>query len=143
MHMLQNDQVIGGVAGMPAARQRPHWSEALVHPVRSFHTVRHLEPKQLVYRAVRLVQPSAVASGGDSDAVLRVRRAAPAASMPDRAFDGRSFCFLNRRLPWGGPDRWQPRAADDLWIFNLHYFRFVADLDVSIARRVDFTFLAA
>ena len=143
MLMLQNDQVIGGVDAAPSARQRPHWSEALVHPVRSFHTVRHLETKQLVYRAVRLVQPSAIAAGGEGDGVLRVRRASPAASMPDAAFDGGSFCFLNRRLPWGGPDRWHPRAADDLWIFNLHYFRFLADLDVATARELILDWIAA
>ena len=39
-----------------AAVCRPHWSETLAHPLRSFHTVRHLKPVQVVNRASRLLQ---------------------------------------------------------------------------------------
>ena len=107
--------------------QRPAWSDLLSHPLRTFHTVRHLQPRQLVYQALRRVQPIAGAPVLDGEAALIQRRTATQAEPAANAFDGDGFfCFLNRRIQWQGADRWYPAGADDLWIFNLHYFRFLA-----------------
>jgi hypothetical protein len=66
-----------------AIGQRPRWSEAFSHPLRTFHTVRHLQPRQIVYQALRRVQPIAGAAlaGGDSALIQRtaVPQAAPVA----------------------------------------------------------------
>lgn len=116
-----------------ALHQRPAWSDAVAHPVRTFHTVRHLRPRQVVYRALRLVQPLAATVPVEDRPFLLPRRPSPPAEAP-RAFDGRTFSFLNRRIPWGGPDRWYPDGADDLWVFNLHYFRYLHGLDGTTGR---------
>ena len=116
---------------MNALRQRPDWSEAIVHPVRTFHTVRHLRPKQLVYRAIRSLQPVGAELAIDETLFLLARRPSPAAESC-QAFDGRGFSFLNRRIAWDGANRWWPDGADDLWLFNLHYFRFLASVDPAV-----------
>jgi hypothetical protein len=107
------------------ASQRPHWSEALTHPVRSFHTVRHLHQSQIVNRALRVLRPLSTEPRADLNLTLLPRATVPPAPPWGAAFDGRSFEFLNRRTIWGGPDRWYPQGADDLWVYNLHYFRFI------------------
>jgi hypothetical protein len=113
-------------------RQRPGWSEAVAHPVRSFHTLRHLQAKQVVYRAIRCTQPAgAHATIAEQPFLLPRRPSLPVDAPP--AFDGRGFSFLNRRFMFDGNDRWHPRGADDLWIFNVHYFRFLTALDPSVA----------
>ena len=116
-----------------AVKQRPHWSEALAHPIRSFHTVRHLRTKQVIYRALRRVQPAASPASEQAVPVLMRREPVPPCHVPDNAFDGRSFCFLNRRIAWAGLDRWHPAGADDLWVFNLHYFKYLSGLPARTA----------
>ena len=108
-----------------AVRQRPHWSEALAHPIRSFHTVRHLHAKQIIYRALRSVQPVRRTTFDRPVPSMLRRTSVHPCDVTSSMFDGRSFCFLNRRIVWGGSDRWQPAGADDLWVFNLHYFRYL------------------
>jgi hypothetical protein len=107
--------------------QRPPVSELLAHPLRTFHTVWHLRPKQIAYQALRRVQQSIPRTYPpvDDEPVLLRRRPAPQADASSLAFDGESFCFLNRRRMFEGPNRWHPPGADDLWIFNLHYFKFL------------------
>jgi uncharacterized heparinase superfamily protein len=97
-----------------------------MHPLRAFHTVRHLRARQIAYQAIRRVQPVPSIDGSSSHlpSLLR-RRPVPQAEPTAAVFDGRTFCFLNQRRPWDGPDRWHPRGADDLWIFNLHYFKWL------------------
>jgi uncharacterized heparinase superfamily protein len=121
--------------------QRPAWSDALAHPLRTFHTVRHLQPRQLVYQALRRVQPISPVAAADGEPVLLQRQAAPQAA-PEAAFDGHCFTFLNRRIPWQGPDRWYPAGADDLWIFNLHYFKFLASTPDDLAQQLILDWIA-
>lgn len=117
--------------------QRPSWSECLVHPMRTFHTLRHLRPRQITYRAWRSVRPAPGARlTADAAPVLVGRRPAPSVPSVSAAFDGDSFCFLNRRIRWEGARRWTPAGADDLWIFNLHYFKFLASTSAVRARDV-------
>ena len=68
--------------------------------------------------------------------MLLGRRPARAVPSVRAAFDGESFCFLNRRIRWEGDGRWHPAGADDLWIFNLHYFKFLASTPPALAREV-------
>lgn len=41
------------------------------------------------------------------------------------AFDGAGFQFLGRRLPFQGDQRWDPPGAERLWVYQLHYFRYL------------------
>src|SRR5439155_634195 len=117
-----------------AAVCRPHWSESLAHPLRSFHTVRHLKPVQVVNRASRLLQRLNALPRAGGHLVLRRRGGIRPAASASGAFDGRSFCFLNRRFAWEGSDRWHPPGADDLWVYNLHYFHYLWDAPDRTAR---------
>jgi len=124
--------------------QQPAWSDVLAHPVRTFHTVRHLHPKQIAYQVLRRIQPISGANTGiDGELVLLDRRPAPqAGSSTAPAFDGRGFCFLNRRIAWEGPNRWHPADADDLWLFHLHYFKFLASARPDIAETLILDWIA-
>ena len=122
--------------------QRPPWSELLSHPFRSFHTVRHLQPRQIVYQALRRVQPIALLGQVDGEPVLLSRRPVPQAEPSTAAFDGRSFCFLNRRIVWEGDSRWYPSGADDLWVFNLHYFKFLESTRPDFAQQLVLDWIA-
>jgi Heparinase II/III-like protein/Heparinase II/III N-terminus len=134
---MQSAATIVGQNAPPQLAQRPQWSEVLAHPLRTFHTVRHLQPTQIAYQALRRVQSiGGVHLRTDADRVLLARRPAPQAQPAADVFDGRSFCFLNRRIVWEGPSRWHPAGADDLWIFNLHYHKFLASIPVDAAQRL-------
>jgi len=115
--------------------QRPGVSEMLANPMRTFHTVRHLQARQIAYQALRRVQPvdRTDVSSGDA-AVLLARNPVPQAFASPDVFDGRRFSFLNRPIAWGGADRWHPAGADDLWIFNLHYFKYLPSIDPACAQ---------
>jgi uncharacterized heparinase superfamily protein len=107
-----------------AESQRPHWSEAVGHPLRSLNTLRYLHAAQIVNRAVRTVDPLDVIPPAGAALLLPRAAVRPAEEGGDR-FDGRSFSFLNRRAPFCGDDRWHPAGADALWIYNLQYFRYI------------------
>jgi uncharacterized heparinase superfamily protein len=117
-----------------AVVSRPRWTESLAHPLRSFHTVRHLYPEQVVNRATRRFQSMTTLPASDDALVLRCRAGVPPAASDRGAFDGRGFVFLNRRVSWEGTDRWHPTGADDLWVYNLHYFQYVWTMPVETAR---------
>jgi uncharacterized heparinase superfamily protein len=126
-----------------ALAQRPPWSDLLAHPFRTLHTVRHLQPRQIVYQALRRVQPIAGASrNADGEPMLLCRRPVPQAEPSAVAFDGHGFCFLNHRIAWEGSSRWHPPGADDLWIYNLHYFKFLASTRVDLAQQLILDWIA-
>ena len=87
-----------------AVISRPRWTESLAHPLRSFHTVRHLYPEQVVNRATRRFQAMTVLPAPDGEVVLRRRSAVPPAESDRGTFDGHGFSFLNRRVSWEGID---------------------------------------
>ena len=121
----------------PELAQRPAWSELLAHPMRTFHTVRHLQPRQMAYQMLRRVAPiSQVIPAAHAGGELLQRTSVPPAPHACDAFDGRTFSFLNRRRIFEGNDRWHPSGADDLWVFNLHYFKFLCAAAVDDAQRV-------
>lgn len=97
----------------------------LEHPLRSFHTVRHLKPVQVLNRAVRFARPLVDVPPASTGSTLKRRRPVAPAGPKCGTFDGRAFSFLNRSLPWEGADRWHPAAADDLWVYHLHYFQYL------------------
>ena len=118
------------------------FAESLTRPLRTLQTVRHLQPRQLFYQSLRRLQPVACRDGRPVEEIgLLPRRPVPQAA-PHPAFDGRTFCFLNRRLAWEGERRWDPAGADALWLFNLHYFRFLERVDPRIARTLITDWLA-
>lgn len=118
---------------MPA-HQRPPWTEALAHPLRSFHTVRHLHPRQIAWRAARGLQRLPDLPDAETAPRLPARTAVPPADDDSRAFDGASFCFLNRRIRCSGADRWYPPGAEALWVYNLHYFRYLWSVGAATGR---------
>jgi hypothetical protein len=122
--------------------QRPHWSDAVGHPLRSLNTLRYLHASQIVNRAVRTVDPlTAIPAAG---AVLLLPRApVRPAEEPEGVFDGSSFSFLNRRAPFAGSDRWHPAGAEALWIYNLHYFRYIWGIAPAAARQLVSDWIAA
>ena len=93
---------------------------------RVFHTVRYLEPIQVVDRVRRRVLPLRSIPRVGGSYALAARAAMPPTVPHDGGFDGRSFRFLNRRLPFGGRARWEPAGAERLWAYQWHYFRFLA-----------------
>jgi uncharacterized heparinase superfamily protein len=110
---------------------------------RLFHTVRHLEAVQVLDRLRRRLAPlRAIPEAGGAYALVARPPALPAAPR-DGGFDGRSFRFLNRRVPFEGPGRWEPAAADRLWTYQLHCFRFVHGLDAADASRLMLDWVAA
>jgi Heparinase II/III-like protein/Heparinase II/III N-terminus len=123
-------------------RQRPHWSDAVGHPLRSLNTLRYLHVSQIVNRAVRTVDPLTAIPPAHA-AVLLPRPPVRPAEEPAGVFDGASFSFLNRRLLFGGSDRWHPPGGDALWIYNLHYFRYIWGLAPAAAERLVSDWMAA
>jgi heparinase II/III-like protein len=115
--------------------QRPHWSDAVGHPLRSLNTIRYLQPAQIVNRAVRTVDRLTEIPAAD-EALLLPRVPVRPAEEPVDVFDGHSFSFLNRRAAFEGANRWHPSGADALWIYNLHYFRYVWGLAPVEAQRL-------
>lgn len=93
--------------------------------LRFFHTARHLRPVQWTNRLKRTLRPLQHLPVLPGEVVLLERRP----SLPCRSFgecyDGRSFLFLNRRIPFAGPERWAPAGAERLWIYHLHYFQYL------------------
>ena len=65
---------------------------------------------------------------GPHEVTLLRRPPVPQAATDRCGFDGRGFLFLNRRHAFEGPDRWEPQGAERLWIYNLHYFKYLAAL---------------
>jgi uncharacterized heparinase superfamily protein len=108
----------------------------LKHPIRTFHTVRHLYPVQVTHRAARHLQPLGPLPAVDDDLWLLRRGAVLPAERQDGGFDGRSFAFLNHRIAWAGGDRWHPTDASALWVYNLHYFRYVWGMTPASASQV-------
>lgn len=50
--------------------------------------------------------------------------------------DGSSFRFLNRRIAFSGPDRWRPPDASPLWLYKLHYFQFLGEIEPARGREL-------
>jgi uncharacterized heparinase superfamily protein len=100
---------------------------------RLFHTVRYLEPVQVVDRVCRRLLPLRVIPQVEGTYACGVRAAVPPAVARDDGFDGRTFGFLNRRLAFSGPERWEPRGAERLWTSQLHCFRFLHGIPESDA----------
>lgn len=97
-------------------------------PLRTLRTIRYLRPTQVINRVVRRVRPVRVDAMPFERPRLRDRAAQPPAFWPTNAFDGRSFRLLNERRPFQGTDRWTPAGASPLWVYTLHYFRYLWDL---------------
>ena len=95
--------------------------------LRTLHTLWHLEPVQVTNRLTRRLRPLPRPDTGA--ARLRPREAQPPCPAARRAYDGRSFSFLNQTVPFDGADRWQPAGASRLWLYRLHCFGWLAGVD--------------
>lgn len=95
---------------------------------RTLHTVRYLKPRQISDRLFRHLKRLKYLPGLSGPFQLLTRSPEPSAEPRDGGFDGRSFAFLNRRIPITGLDRWLQPEADRLWIYNLHYFQFLGGI---------------
>jgi uncharacterized heparinase superfamily protein len=94
--------------------------------LRLFHTVRHLQPIQLLYRAKYQLSHRARISERVAGAALageRARAAVPFAASPIEYLGGTRWRFLNREgdLAHG----WNDPQRERLWLYNLHYFHYL------------------
>ena len=103
--------------------------------LRTFHTVRHLRPIQVINRIARRFRNVAghVASVGDGYRLVS-REAEPPARPGDHLVEGQGFRFLDEYRPHEGEDRWEPRGAARLWTYQLHTFTYLGALEPARAR---------
>lgn len=99
------------------------------HFFRTLETVRHLTPVQITNRIKRRIVPLGCFSIPSGPVQLVGRKPVPPTGCADAGFDGRSFGFLNKRIPFEGPCRWNPPDAERLWTYTLHYFHYLWDLE--------------
>lgn len=97
--------------------------------VRLFHTVRHLKPVQVLYRAKYGVLPRARISEQIDRPVRTSQREAepvPFAAGPDEYLGDGRFRFLNCDGDLSGG--WNSPHYSRLWRYNLHYFNYLNQL---------------
>jgi len=114
-----------------ALTDRSGLTDALAHPLRTWRTVKHLEPAQVVNRAWRALSPVTRVPDVLHASLRRREAVRPVWQMPAR--EGQGFRFLNRYLACAGEHRWNPLGADDLWRYHLHYFRYLWEMPAADA----------
>lgn len=107
--------------------------------LRTFHTIRHLQPRQAWYfflrRGIgaRRVAPSTGILRHrqiNLDPVLQLEHA-------ESDFSAYTFTFLNRTLSFPRETmNWCPDEAQRLWRYNLHYFDFLREPDRSLQQKI-------
>jgi uncharacterized heparinase superfamily protein len=94
--------------------------------LRLFHTVRHLQPVQVLYRAkYRIKRRARISERIDGPVRANDRAVVAAAFMasPVEYLGGKRWSFLNRE---GGIERgWNDPQHQRLWLYNLHYFNYL------------------
>lgn len=99
-----------------------------------FHTLRHMRAVQIYSRiGRRFSQPKA---DRRSAPPLRARVAewTPSALREPRVLGPNRFRFLNRERELSFPQGWNDAAADQLWLYNLHYFEDLTARDAEARR---------
>lgn len=97
--------------------------------LRAFHTVRHLKPVQVAHRLGRGFRSvPKLAELSPELYSLRAGEPQPRAAAPG-SVDGAAFRFLGRRIPFSGSDRWHPPGVSPLWLYKLHYFQFLGEVE--------------
>ncbi|WP_042337765.1 heparinase II/III family protein [Paraburkholderia ferrariae] len=94
--------------------------------VRLFHTVRHLHPAQVLYRAKYGLLPRArINQHVDVPVRANSREAVPVpfAAAPDEYLGDGRFRFLNQEGDLA--DGWNAPHHARLWLYNLHYFNYL------------------
>ncbi len=97
------------------------------------NTVRYLKPVQIWNRAVRQIRVPRIAIPAKQVGSLRCRQASLPATIGQGGFDGKGFEWLHERRAFEGADRWNPPGAPRLWVYHLHYFRYLHGLEVPTA----------
>jgi len=87
-----------------------------------FHTLRHMRPVQIYSRiGPRLRRP--VPDGRPAPPLrTQIGTWIPSAEREPRVLGPNRFRFLNRERELTFPAGWNEPAADQLWLYNLHYF---------------------
>jgi len=107
------------------------------NPLLYYHTIRFLKPEQILNRFHRSILkhfydfPSI-----QEEIALKDRKPSlPTLSGNNQknTFDGKKFNFLNQTIPFEGNNCWEPKGASKLWIYNLHYFKYIHTLDSRLA----------
>ncbi len=55
----------------------------------------------------------------------------PLAKRDRKYVDGGGFEFLNQKTSFEGPSRWSPAGASRLWVYNLHYFQYLEEMNAA------------
>src|SRR5450830_168027 len=108
----------------------------MTSPLLYLNTVRYLRPSQVSNRVSRNLFPLRRIPLLEGAHRLVRRNPVPGAIACPEAFDGKSFRFLNRQLPFEGADRWSPAGAQRLWVYHLHYFRYLEGLEPATGLRL-------
>lgn len=101
-----------------------------------FHTLRRLRPIQVHFQLRnRFFRPQRNRFEAGSPRVRRGLRAIPFLSVPGAAGEDGTFRFLNAVRPASQPLDWSADEMPKLWRYNLHYFDYLLDEQLSSARK--------
>ncbi|SMC26715.1 Uncharacterized conserved protein, heparinase superfamily [Desulfacinum hydrothermale DSM 13146] len=119
------------------------------HLGRTVRTLAHYRPEQILYKTWFLLRARypgivgpCVPKVPNRPAWNPLPRVVPFPPNPHVQWSGLCqgrFTFLNRTRVLGHPVRWRPEDVDRLWVYNLHYFDFLAPVarqSVAEARRL-------
>lgn len=88
-----------------------------------FHTIRHLKPMQIVWRARRKLPSLAAPDTGPAPAERRPQQPLAAFPRKNRSMVAPdTFSFLNQTHRVAAAADWNNPQWDALWLYNLHYF---------------------
>ena len=90
-------------------------------------TIRHLRPTQIAWNLYRRVVPSRRVKAAHSPLLVRQLRTTPFARGKASFAPPGSFTFLNRTETFEKKIDWQRTGPTRLWLYNLHYFDYLAD----------------
>lgn len=108
------------------------------------HTVRYLRLPQLIGQLRRrfyfppfspIVRHRCPGTKSALPELLAALPPAPNRQPPERLRKG-EFAFLNQYRQLGWPPHWDPPGCSKLWLYNLHYFQWLEDLDYTECRAV-------
>jgi uncharacterized heparinase superfamily protein len=100
-----------------------------------WHTIRHLQARQLVFQVFNRLRPKPRLSFSDKKPVIQ-RLNFPLPDKPE-SLSGTTFTFLNRSVDFPNEVVWNYDSEGRLWKYNLNYFDFLNQPGMSPAKGLD------